>query len=81
MEDLEEAVEVLVEEEEVVSEEDVEDHLEEVVEDLVEAGVDSEAEDDDKNDLSVLWQSKFDRSIYYHHGQIICTYSFRNRVT
>ena len=38
----------------VVSEEDVEDHLEEVVEVLVEAGVDLEAEDDDKNDLNVL---------------------------
>ena len=63
MEDLEEAVEVLVVEEEVVvSEEDVEDHLEEVVEDLVEAGVDLEAEDDDKNDLNVLqivfWMSQ-----------------------
>ena len=54
MEDLEEAVEALVEEEEVVSEEDVEVLLEEVVEDLVEAGVDLEAEDDDKNDLNVL---------------------------
>ena len=62
MEDLEEAVEVLVGEGVVVSEEDVEDHLEEVVEVLVEAGVDLEAEDDDKNDLNVLqivfWRSK-----------------------
>ena len=81
MEDLE------AEEEEVASEAEVvplgaEAEVEVVGSAAVEVVVDSEAEDDDKNDLSVLWQSKFDRSIYYHHGQIICTtYSFRNRVT
>ena len=79
MEDLE------AEEEEVASEAEVvpleaEAEVEVVGSAAVEVVVDSEAEDDDKNDLSVLWQSKFDRSIYYHHGQIICTYSFRNRI-
>ena len=74
----------MAEEEEVASEAEVvplEAEVEVVGSAEVEVVVDSEAEDDDKNDLNVLWQSKFDRSIYYHHGQIICTYSFRNRVT